>query len=187
MNKFATSKFAFWLTYVFSRVLNFIVNLTGKYNSSPKASAHIFDARERLRNLTYKEDRIFGVKSNWMRPPEYVEYKLKKGLLPDTDCDEFAMFACRILEGTYNTFNPRVLTIRWVSKGKVEGHNTCVFEYKDVNGLTKLGTLCNWGLNKGFYNLDEVSKFFASAKFGKVKAYCEVSDTLRLIKYVKVA
>jgi len=187
MKRFAASKLAFWLTYMFSRLLNWFANLTGKYSKSPSPSFHIFDARERLRELTYREDRLFGVKTNWMRPPEYVEYKLTKGLLPDTDCDEYAIYACRILKGTYNTFNPRVLTIRWVSKGKVEGHNTCVFEYQDMNGLNKFGTLCNWGLNKGFHTLKEVSDFFASARFGKVIAYCEVTDRLRLIKHVKVA
>lgn len=186
MIKFASSKFAFWLTYMFSRFLNCIVGLTGKYKHSPPVSFHIFDARERVRELTYREDKLFGVKANWMRPPEYVQHKLDTKQLPDTDCDEFAMFACRILKGTYNVWNPRVLTIRWVSKGKVEGHNTCVFEYQDINGLSKLGTLCNWGLNKGFHNLLEVSKFFASARFGKVIAYCEVTDRLKLVKHVKV-
>lgn len=183
-----TSALGYWFYLAASRFANWVVSR--KYTDLPVKAHSLEQAHQRLKALIWAEDKvkIFGqwVKHGWVRSVEYVETMLRKGLLPQTDCDEFAVFAAYILKGVIDVFNPRVLTIHWEEDGKVKGHNTCVFEYFGADGKVWYGSLCNWGLRRGYISVREVAEWFCDVNRTKLLSYGEATYDLKMLSHVKV-
>jgi hypothetical protein len=189
--KFSAMKIAFWMTFAFSRMLNWLINLTGKYSLAISPAKSETEAVRRLSALTWSPDivEIGGeeIKHGWMHTAKWVQVKLDAKEELQTDCDEFALYALDLLEGIYHISRPRLLTLRWTDeRGKVAGHNTCLFSYPDSKtGSLKFGTLCNWGLKKGYRNAREAAMYFVSEKKGDLIAFTVSTSGLKILKHVK--
>ena len=179
------------MTFSFSRVLNWLINLTGKYSLTISPAKSEDEAVRRLSALTWSPDivEILGkeVKHGWMHTAKWVQVKLDAKEELQTDCDEFSLYALALLEGVSHISQPRLMTLRWIdTDGKTAGHNTCLFSYFDSRtGYLKFGTLCNWGLKKGYRNPKEAVMYFINAKKGDFLAFTISTSALKILRHVK--
>ena len=187
----AGAKIAFWLTFKFSHLINWLSAKFLKRVAEVSRCVSLEEARDRVSSLTYSEDKFLflgkGIKHSIMWSAEWVQWYLDNGLIPQTDCDEFARYAIANLQGIFNIFIPRLLTVRWqLPDGTIEGHNTCIFQYLDSKMSLNFGTLCNWGLVKDHKNVHRAAEYFARENKGSLIAYTVSDPRLKILKHVKI-
>jgi len=193
----ASSRAALQVTFWWFIFLNWILKTVVRRNSPVPRAYTLAEAERRVADLTYSPDIVsigdLNIRHGFMGSAEWVQWFLDRGRVPQTDCDEFALYAMEILGGVPNVYIPRLLTIRWqMPDGSIGGHNTCVFEYvKPHNPDTRLNswfsfaTLCNWGLEKDYKTLDEVVRSFPEAFGGKLICYALSNKKLKILRHVK--
>jgi hypothetical protein len=141
--------------------------------------------------LIWNEDKFvvlgFTFKHFWMRNAEEIQWYLDNGILPQTDCDEFATYAARALEGVDEALSPRVLTVRWVnSSGAVEGHNVALYSYPLQNGIRMYGHIGNWGHTRGFNSVAQIVNDIARTMNSTPISYAIATPGLKLIAHEKL-
>ena len=184
-------KFSMRTTFLLSSAMNWLSALFAE-DTKVSPAKNLPEAAERLKALTYSPDEIelWGkkIKHGWMRTASWVQRMLNSGHVPQTDCDEFALYACALLAGVFGVFRPRLLTVRWVlPNGEIKGHNTCVFSYEDARASYTFGTLCNWGLKMGRHTARECAEYFAKASGGRLLVYAVSTPELKILKHVRIA
>jgi hypothetical protein len=185
----SATKLSFWLTYFVSRVANKVHDTLWPGLPVPRYGT-VIQAVQRLNLLVWSADVVeaFGlkIKHGWMRSAEWVERKIRTGLKFQTDCDEFAIYAAKMLQFVPGVFDVKVLTLRWVDAfGDLSGHNTCVFSYMNEDQEKRYGTLCNWGLKKDYSSMEEAALFFVKASKGTMIAYATATEDLKFLSHVK--
>lgn len=186
MAKFMSSKFSIWLPVFTNRFLNFLF-YSWRLQARVDAASSLEEARVRLERISYSSDRIklLGIKTNRIKPAEFIQDRINRGLDPRGDCDEFALYACAMLDGMPRVSNPLMMTLRYEREdGSVGGHNTCIFTYIDSGGF-RYGTLCNWGLKLGFKTRKEAAKSFTRLDNKKLLSLGVSTKELRFIDYEK--
>ena len=181
---------SFWVTFFISKVFNFLMEARGKVSYVFPVAASPEDASKILHRFTWSEDsfRIWCLKFRhpFMMSAEHIQYCLDRGKSVQTDCDEYALYAAELLRSTPDISHPRILTIRWLSvDGKRGGHNTCIFNYEMTTGVG-LGRVCNWGLSKGWTDVDTMARVFSVGMRGQLIGYTVSTPNLRIVKHVRI-
>ena len=189
IKRLKTSKFGFWLTYRLSALINFIILFVLKRKADVTPAYSLVEAEYRLTGLQWSEDviNIVGIPIShpFMYDARYVQYKLNRGEKPQTDCDEFALYALSMIKALPILNDSFILTVRGVKRsGGFVGHNVCCFSYVDaVSGKVRYGHLGNWGLITGFASLKHAARAIALIMSSTMLAYATADDRLRLITY----
>lgn len=85
--------------------------------------------------------------------PEYAWHEFKTtGSFGD--CDDYASFACEVLQRYANIDNPAILSAQWLDKdNKFHGHNVCLFQYGINARYSYVG---NWFNGRAIHNLESI-------------------------------
>lgn len=188
---FSRTRFSFWLVYILSRLLSFFYILkTNRLAKLPHCQS-LKDVEEALDKLAWSEDAVtfagFKFRHFWMRGAEEVQWYLNNNTMPQTDCDEFALYAVKALEGVQEAMGPRVLTVRWVrANGVVEGHNVAIYSYYTQNGFRMYGHIGNWGHFRGFNSVAKIVESIGRLIEFKPISYALATADLKLIVHEKL-
>ena len=188
---FNKTKFSFWIVYAISRLLSFLYILRTKRTGTVAPHFLLRDVERTLDRLVWNEDKfvVLGLafKHFWMRNAEEIQWYLDNGILPQTDCDEFATYAAKALEGVDEALSPRVLTVRWVNAdGVVEGHNVAIYSYPIQNGMRMYGHIGNWGHKRGFNSVAQIVNDIARTMESTPISYAITTPGLKLIAHEKL-
>ncbi len=188
---FSRTRFSFWIVYALSRLLSFFYVLrTRKLTKVPQHET-LKDVEATLDRLIWNEDSFvvlgFKFKHFWMRGAEEIQWYLENGILPQTDRDEFALYAAKALESVQEAKAPAVLTVRWINaNGDVEGHNMALYSYATQNGFRMYGHIGNWGHFRGFNSIAKVVESVGKLVGYKPIAYALATTSLKLIAHEKL-
>ena len=188
---FLRTKFSFWIEYVLSRLFSFVYVVRTKRTAPLPKYETLKQIEEVLDRLIWSEDSfvVLGVKLKhfWMRSAEEIQWFLNNGMIPQTDCDEFAVYAAKALEGVEEANTPMVLTVRWTTpNGAVEGHNLAVYSYPTQNGLRMYGHIGNWGHFRGFNSIAKLVDSVGVQMAAPIISYALASPDLRFIASEKL-
>lgn len=125
------------------------------------------EAQQELDHLKWQKD---GFRQLWdvVAPVHWVQHCINtvKGGEPQPegplDCDEFAAWACSVIDSKYS---PHILVFSWINEeNKPKGHAVCLYhKFSDEDGTRKYGHVGNWGHYGARMDLDEL----VSASIGK--------------------
>ena len=184
--KFSTTKFSFWLVYSLSRLLSFLyIWKTGRIAKLPWCNL-LRDIEEALRTLKWSADEFniggFTFKHFWMRKAEETQWYLNHNLMPQVDCDEFALYAAEALKGCEEGGDPRILTVRWTdANGDVQGHNVAIYSYATQNWVRQYGHMGNWGHFRGFNSVAQIADSIATQAKGQLLSYAVATPELKIL------
>jgi hypothetical protein len=188
---FLRTKFSFWLACFLSKVLTLFYSFWTQKIAPVKRHETLKDVEESLNRLVWAEDKVvvLGVKLRhfWMRSAEEIQWHLDQHDTPQTDCDEFAIYAAKALGGIEEALEPGVLMVRWTNgQGLTEGHNMAVYSYPSQDGVRLYGHIGNWGHFRGFNSVAKIVESVGNFVGARPIAYALVSPDLKLIAYEKL-
>lgn len=188
---FQRTKFSFWIVYALSRVLSFFYILKTKHVAKVNPHFLLRDVERTLDRLAWNEDEFiilgFKFKHFWMRSAKEVQWYLNNGIIPQTDCDEFATYAAEALRSVDEASDPQILTVRWVtSNGDVKGHNLAIYSYPIQNGMRMYAHIGNWGHFRGFNSVAKIVENIGTIMGCTTIAYAIVTPELKLVAHEKL-
>lgn len=155
-----------------------------------KSEYNFNKAKDRLLPLLYTREALLNKspKRFVIRPPEWVEAaKKRQHERPLISSLEAAWYLSEITSDCFNVFNSRILIVKLIDRnGQIIEKSAAMFNYLNEDMKLEVGTICDWGIRKGFKRTSQIVHFYEKAIKATALSYSVLNKDLNAIKHVQV-